>query len=186
MPLQYLGTEPGKPRCVDFPRSVSSDCHASSQSHLFVTGLGLREWQRVGLAQSVCLWHFHQTQLKHMQMNTHICSVSGVNPKNYVFSFSFEGSPSPAPTLSLWWAHFTCVKSRERCHQRERNRWGRKRWKHSLTVHFCFAAAWRAADLNCVTSLTKLINSPFKKTKQKTSSSFNQCQQPITIFHHPV
>lgn len=75
-----------------------------------------------------------------------------------------------------------CVKSRKRCHQKEENRWGRKRWKHTLTVHFCFAAV-RATDLNCVTSLTKLINS-LKKKKKPSSPSFNQCQQPITIFHH--
>lgn len=42
-----------------------------------------------------------------------------------------------------------------------------------MTVHFCFAAARRVADLNDVTSLNKLINSPFK-TKQKKKVSFLQ------------
>lgn len=42
---------------------------------------------------------------------------------------------------------------------------GKKEMK-TLTIHSCFAAV-RAADLNCVTSLPKLINSRFYKNSNK-------------------
>lgn len=59
---------------------------------------------------------------------------------------------------------------------------GQERNENTLTVHFCFAAV--RAVVGIVTSLTEIINSLFSK-REGTSPSFNQCQQPITLFHHP-
>lgn len=105
-----------------------------------------------------------------------------------IFSFSSEGFPVPPPLLSFFGGRILNVLNLGKDVIKRRKTGGEERDENTLTAHFCFAAV-RAAALNCVTSLTKLINLLLKKQKTKpekpTSPSFNQCQQPITTFHHP-
>lgn len=59
-------------------------------------------------------------------------------PRANFFFFLFWRLPRLPPPLPG-----KCVKSWKKCYQREKNRWGRKRWKHpDSSLLFCRCESW--------------------------------------------